>query len=123
MTGTRGTLALITALASAGCAGRTEVSPFLIPAETFHETIHVVAALPTNAVVPSDCECAAQRAAPLFDSLVEGGLRSAGFTVVPATRTGELVRTIRDSIGPMYDARTGAVDSARVLALLASVRA
>jgi hypothetical protein len=60
------------------------------------------------------CPCAdSARVVALFDTLVTSALHTGHYTVIPPDTVGPVWKSVRDSLGALYDRRTGQFDSAK----------
>jgi hypothetical protein len=103
-------LAVLLAL-SAACAGRTPYDPFLVPKESIFSRTRTIA------LAPSVAHFELEDPAPVyarFDSLIAAELKVAGFTVVPAQESFSIWKRLSDSLGGLFDPRSGERDTVRL---------
>lgn len=106
----RAAAALVVLGSVSACAGRTPYNPFLTPKSEIAAKTKTVALTPVT--VPDQVTDPGPIAAR-YDSLIAEELRAAGLTVIPSREFDGLWKRIRDSIGGVYDARTGKVDTVK----------
>jgi hypothetical protein len=106
-------LGLLVVLA-AGCAGHAPPHPWLAPHDRFFDQTHTVALASVD--VPDGLEQPAPVVA-LFDSLIAGRLREAGYDIVPASDVNPIWRALVDSAGGLFDQTTGRPDTIKARAL------
>ena len=99
---------------------------FNVPAETVFALVKTIA-LTQVSIEPTLSDSVRDRGRVAIDSDAAQELRGAGFTVVPPALVDSVWRHTVDSVGPMFDPRTGQADSTKVAgaraALVASLRA
>lgn len=99
-----GAAAVLLTLAS-GCASTNEYDPFQVPREQFRRTVRTIALQPPT-LPPGTPNAPAVRRD--LESRIEAKLRGLGYEVVPSTEFEQIWRGMSESVGGVYDERTGA---------------
>lgn len=110
---------LVLAVATSGCAAKTQDSPFVLPREEFYRRIHTLAVVPVT--LPRYLGSAGG-AQGRFDALIETSLREAGFSIVPSREVAGVWRRVVDETGATADSETGEMDRATFEAVAERVR-
>jgi len=109
-----GVWALITAtlvLLAAGCSSKAvRYNPFRVPREQFYSSLKTIVLAPIS--TPKELEVS-ETVKAKFESLLATELRRAGFTVVTSEEPRTLWQAMADSVGGIYDPKSGEVDTAR----------
>jgi len=111
-----GLISIGLALFSAGCGSKAvQYDPFQVPREKFYGGLKTIALAPIWA--PKELEVSDSVKAK-FEFLLAAELRGAGFTVVPSEELGTLRSTLTDSVGGIYDSKTGMLDTVKFKTVL-----
>lgn len=108
-----GAAAVLLAFAS-GCASTEEYDPFDVPREQFRRTVRTIAMKPLS-LPPGTANGPAVRRD--LEGRIEAKLRGLGYEVVPSTEFEEIWRGMSESVGGVYDERTGAIRKERYAAV------
>ncbi len=92
-----------------GCGSKAvRYNPFMVPREQFYGSLKTIVLAPIS--VPKEIEVSDSVKAK-FESLLVTELRQAGFTVVTSEEPRTLWQAMADSVGGIYDPKTGEVDT------------
>jgi hypothetical protein len=110
MISTRCSVALLLTALAVGTAWAKKYDPFQVPKDEVRRTVKVVALRsprPPQEVAHPEAIMAE------YDSLLAAELSDAGFTVIPASVADSIVQQVSDSLGGLFDVKTGAMDESK----------